>query len=380
MSVYKPKGSPFYQYDFQFRGNRFHGTTRKTSRREAEAVERHEREQIKQQATAKISTSTCRLQLDQVASRFWQEVGQHHSGSDDTWRDISRIVEYFGATRLLTEITNNDVARFVAWRRGHRVVRKDKSKVVPFICNATVNRSTTEVLKKLFTRAKKGWGISFKQEPNWKEHILPEPQERIRELVGDEEQRLEDATRSDYLPFFAFTKASGLRLKECLLHWSEVDWNAQQIRKHGKGGKLVTVPITPTIRNILFPLQGHHPDYVFTYVAIRTRDHHIKGQRYPITHSGLNYVWQRLRKNAGVVGFRFHDFRHSFATSLLRETGNLKLVQKALNHSDIKTTLRYAHVLDSEVADAMEKVQAKKRTVQAKCPEAKSRSDVREAG
>ena len=33
---------------------------------------------------------------------------------------------------------------------------------------------------------------------------------------------------------------------ECLLRWSEVDWGAGQIRKLGKGGRLVTRPITPT--------------------------------------------------------------------------------------------------------------------------------------
>jgi len=54
--------------------------------------------------------------------------------------------------------------------------------------------------------------------------------------------------------------------------------------------------------------------------------------------------------------FRFHDFWHDLATKLLRETGNLKLVQKALNHGDIKSTLRCAHVLDEEVADAVERV------------------------
>jgi integrase len=45
---------------------------------------------------------------------------------------------------------------------------------------------------------------------------------------------------------------------------------------------------------------------------------------------------------------------------LLRETGNLKLVQKALNHSDIKTTTRYAHVLTEEVAAALDKISRKK--------------------
>ena len=68
-----------------------------------------------------------------------------------------------------------------------------------------------------------------------------------------------------------------------------------------------------------------------------------------------------MRRKAGVKDFRFHDFRHDFGTKLLRETGNLKLVQKALNHADIKSTLRYAHVLDEDIAAAIERV-AKSRT------------------
>jgi Site-specific recombinase XerD len=57
-----------------------------------------------------------------------------------------------------------------------------------------------------------------------------------------------------------------------------------------------------------------------------------------------------------VTDFRFHDFRHDFGTKLLRDSGNLKLVQKALNHRDIKSTLRYAHVLDEDVAAAVERL------------------------
>src|SRR4029077_10121282 len=113
----------------------------------------------------------------------------------------------------------------------------------------------------------------------------------------------------DYAPFFAFVRASGLRLNECLLRWSEVDWDACQIRKQGKGGKWITVPITSTIRDILVPLEGHHTEHVFTYVAQRTRDGRKKGERRPLTRSGVKIAWRRLRKSAGVTGFRFHDFR-----------------------------------------------------------------------
>ena len=78
------------------------------------------------------------------------------------------------------------------------------------------------------------------------------------------------------------------------------------------------------------------------------------------TPKRVKRIWKRIRKSAAVEGFRFHDFRHDVGTKLLRETGNLKLVQKALNHSDIKTTTRYAHVLNEEVAAALDKISRKK--------------------
>jgi len=97
-------------------------------------------------------------------------------------------------------------------------------------------------------------------------------------------------------------------------------------------------------------------DHVFTYEVQRTRYGRTKGDRHPLTYNGVKTAWRRLRKRAGVKNFRFHDFRHDFATKLLRETGNLKLLQRALNHADLKTTTRYAHVIDDEVAEAMERV------------------------
>jgi integrase len=347
MSVYKDSRSPYWRFDFQYRGRRFLGSTKTTTRREAEAVERTEREKAKAIVAQQLAAASS-LRLNDVADHYWLEVGQHHAGADNTWRQLRYNVAFYGKDKLITDVTDSDVIKAVAWRRGHHV--GNGKLISPF----TVN-DMTEQLKKLFTRAKL-WGVHFDHEPKWKKHWLPEPQECGRELASDEADRLEAATRDDYAPFFAFARASGLRLNECLLRWSEVDWAARRISKHGKGGKLVTVQITPTIRDVLWPLQGHHPESVFTYEAQRTRDGLTKGERHPLTYSGVKTAWRRLRKRAGVTGFRFHDFRHDFGTKLLRETGNLKLVQRALNHADLKTTTRYAHVLDDEVADAMERV------------------------
>jgi integrase len=361
MSIYRPKGSPFYHFDFVWRGNRVHGSTKTTNKREAEKAERVERERFKAHAE-QVSAASSSLRLDDVAGRYWLEIGQHHAGADNTERLISYLIDFFGKDKLLTEITGNDVANLVAWRRGHK--RRDGSLISPYTVNDTL-----EQLKKLFTRAK-AWGVRFHHEPTWRDYWLSEPQERVRELQDAEGDRLDAEVREDLAPFFAFAKASGLRRNECLsLCWSEVDWSAGQIRKSGKGGRLVTVPITSAIREILWPLRGHHPDRVFTYEAQRTHAGKVKGNRYPLTLEGIKTAWTRLRKRAGITGFRFHDYRHNFGTKLLRETGNLKLVQRALNHTDIATTTRYAHVLDAEVAEAMEAVTKSRK---------KSRSRMRE--
>lgn len=356
MSVYRHQGSPFWHYDFEIDGHRFFGSTKRKARREAEAVERAEREKAQQSVkTAKAASSS--LRLDDIAGRYWSEVGQHHAGARNTERQIGYLIDFFGKDKSITDIGDDDVAKLVARRRGDR--NRNGELISPF----TVNDATQQ-LRELFSRAKL-WGVRFEHEPQWKRHWLKEPVERVRELVGDEGDRLEAATRDDYTPFFAFARASGLRLQECLLRWSEVDWDARQIRKTGKGGKPVSAPITDAIREIVWPLRGHHPEFVFTFVAQRDIDKTVKGkpyrfvagQRYPITYSGVSTAWRRLRKRAGVEGFRFHDHRHDIGSKILRDTGNLKLVQKILNHSSIRSTVRYAHVLDEDVTSALNRYQ-----------------------
>ncbi len=48
-----------------------------------------------------------------------------------------------------------------------------------------------------------------------------------------------------------------------------------------------------------------------------------------------------------------HTLRHTFATRLYRKTSNIRMVQKALGHSDLSTTMIYTHVVDEELEGAM---------------------------
>jgi integrase len=358
MSVFQTaKSRPYFWFDFVIERHRFHGSTRCTNRKDAEKFETVEREKAKAQIKA-MRRSRASLAMDDVCDRLWNDVAQYDADPKATEMNMQRLIDYFGKTRSLTDINHNEAKKLVAWRRGQRVSgRKDKDNA-PLISNATVNRSTTKVLQRVFAFAK-AEGAQFDHEPKWTELLLLEPVERVRELQDDEAIAIDDAMRGDYEPFFAFVRASGMRLKECVtLRWSEVNFGTKQIVRTGKGGARITFPITDAIREILFPLQGHHEEFVFTYVAIfgNKRLGRVSGERYPISYNGTKSAWQRLRTNSGVKDFRFHDFRHDFGTKLLRDSGNLKLVQRAMNHADIKSTLRYAHVFDDEIAAAVERV------------------------
>jgi integrase len=353
MSIYKSPKSPFYYFDFQFDNRRFFGSTKAKSRKNAEAVERDLKAKARADLEAEKRTGNAPLTFDIAAGRYWEEVGKHHADSAATSRNLERLLVYFGKGKRLDQITDADVSALVAWRRGQTIKGRAKAASV---APATVNRSTTEVLKKLYTRARRTWRFQFPIEPNWRDHRLKEPQGRVRELHASEEQALDSAMRGDYAPWFDFALMTGLRRAETLIRWRDVNWQAKTITTVGKGGRIVSTPITAEVAALLEPLKDHHDEFVFTYVAKRTRGGQVKGQRYPITYEGAKTEWQRLRARAGVQDFRFHDLRHTTATRLLRETGNLKLVQHALNHRDISTSARYAHALDSEVAEALQRV------------------------
>jgi integrase len=367
MSTFKRPGAQVYSYDFWIEGRRFSGRTEATTKKEADAVEKKLKARAKDDIETEKRTGQGPMTLRHACGKYWEEVGKFDKDDAKLYADFKRLVDRLGPDKRLDEIDDAEVAALVAWRRGQAVWGREKRKdgrPNRLVGPATVNRSVTHRLCMLLTRARKIWRVALPREPDWAFHRLPEPEGRVRELSAEEETRLFAALREDYVPWITFALLTALRLEETIIRWANVNREAKQITTIGKGGRPVSTPITPAIAAILDACEGHDEEFVFTYVARQTRDHivrgrrhvRVKGKRYPLTAKGGKSIWNRVVKAARLVDFRFHDLRHTAASRLLRESKNLKLVQRALNHRSVNSTARYAHVLDADVADALQRV------------------------
>ncbi len=54
--------------------------------------------------------------------------------------------------------------------------------------------------------------------------------------------------------------------------------------------------------------------------------------------------------------FRFHDLRHTVGTCLAQQNVPVPVIQQILDHSDIKTTMRYVHTANEQILSAMNKL------------------------
>ncbi len=97
-----------------------------------------------------------------------------------------------------------------------------------------------------------------------------------------------------------------------------------------------------------FPLNNHVLKEIKEYLSIvELHDVYLfeNSQDKPLTSKQLSVSFRRYCMSRGVKITSFHSLRSKFATVLIKETGDVFLVMKSLNHSNPNVTMRYLQSL-----------------------------------
>jgi integrase len=290
-----------------------------------------------------------RIRFSQLVREYSEfELPTRSEGTRKSYRTSFAAFEAFFGDRLgdplVRDIRRHHVATFIEWRRTWRSGSDGE------VSGHTVARDR-RVLHRLFNYAV------------MKDHLEANPAAMVRAPKADPrtppiltdaqlDALLDAAQPSPMLTAYITLLAdTGVRAySEALeLTWDDIDFAGGfvHVRSGGgrrtKSGKSRSVPMTPRLRETL---KDHAARYrfrsPFLFFHETTRRSAKEGERIRSIRGSFEAAARAAKLPAG---FRAHDLRHRRVTTWLSEGKSVVLVQAAMGHSAIQTTLGYMHLV-----------------------------------
>jgi integrase/recombinase XerD len=276
-------------------------------------------------------------------------------------QEIDSFIRFLAVERGLSVnyqlSTRRSLTEFAAWCAARKKIRNPRAVTLPVISEYLADRKKSGlaassiklivVALKIFFRHLGGKGVKDPTEaltlPRI-ERYLPETlnELQVERLIESVDTKVPLGSRDRAMIELLY--ASGLRISELAnARLENLDLNERILRVTGKGNKTRLVPV------------GRKAcDAVAAYVSTE-RPKFVKrhtGSEIFLSSRGTKLttvrIWQIVKKHAKHSGLEAniypHLLRHSFATHLLSNGADLRIIQEMLGHADISTTQVYTHV------------------------------------
>lgn len=319
---------------------------------------------------AKLCTH-CGAAIPKIGRIYWSRVKVK---GKDLWKRLGQVTHEYAKhyeltakqAELLGTRTNNEqvklsevtyayVQKIVAEDRNLQYQKDTKARlqlIVERLNNPPVSKLTQQHIEQLriyllnkglskrtvnryIAAGKAAWNYSMRDMPNpFRVKAYNEAENIKPEFLSDAQRTMLIDTSKKYGPvrhaIIMLALTTGLRRSEILnLKWENIDFVESTITTRQKGGRIITKYPPLSVMQLLDALPR---DSEYLLANPHT------GQPYSKSD---NKWWWKLCAESGAPNIRFHTLRHDVGYRVYSATGDQRLTQEALGHSNISTSLRY---------------------------------------
>jgi integrase len=272
-----------------------------------------------------------------LCDRFFKEHAEERC-KPTTQKEYRRALDLFIKPEIgsfkVTDVERKDIAAL-----------HHKSRHTPYQANRTL-----QVLSKMFNMAEI-WGLRpdgsnpCRHVPKYREakrerYLSQHELQKLGEVLFAVEQ---DGSESVHVvAAFRLLILTGCRLKEIqTLQWGFITDAGMELTDTKTGARRIPLPAAARAVLSALPRTPGNP-----YV--------IEGKLDGSHITDLQHPWRRIRARAGLDDVRIHDLRHTYASNAVSSGMPIQMVGRLLGHTQIQTTMRYAHLADDPVKRAAE--------------------------
>lgn len=341
MAIIKRDGSKYWYIQFQYGGKMYLKSAKTTDKDLAERLESNWRKQLIEQYQLGIKPTIDTLQAFKEYSASKKKIVSHYVVN--LW--AMRAAEFFSHVPYLHQLQSRDIERF-------KVEMEHKS-----YSNQTIKHALNQVGGTIKYAKRMGYQVPEVELPSIKlskgrlRYLTVEEEHRLLAAVDPKREVKGLAPYDDRIPrikrqmqdvhdFIILLLDTGARHGEiCTLEWSQINLDQRSIalwRSKVKNESILFM--TDRVYDVLSRRYANrNSNFVFTNSQGEARKH-------------INMTFHKAFQRAGLPDCSPHTLRHTLATRLIQNGMNLYEVKEILGHSDIKTTMRYAHIEQSKVS------------------------------
>jgi len=340
MSILKRGNSKFWYIQFQLRGKTYIRSSRTTSKKIAEQMEAEWKSKLH---AHQYRGEKPRISMGEAIQQFCDSK-KGTPNHRNLRSHYAVICQFFSASKFIDELTVHDLERF----KRHRESQSTSGQTIKHSLNLI--RCGWKYVRRL------GYQVSDIEFP-----VVKVSKHQLRYLSKDEERKLLEAldpkrevkglmlyrdrpeslkrAMQDAYDLVVVLLDTGARYSEIAnIEWVRIDLPKREINLwRPKVQNEAVLYMTDRVYEILKRRSGAKTSqWVFQ---------NKKG-------GARGYASQAIRKairKAGLDGCRIHTLRHTHATRLIQNGLTVYEVREILGHTDIKTTMRYAHLETRQV-------------------------------